>query len=229
VTLDARHSAYLEAVGRDLEAAARRQVLMRRRRRIARRVVALSVTAVILLTGSALAGSTLLGRPAPGFVQATIDSLRAGGDASDLGPVRGVARVVASSDSATLYRSPSRRAGAVCLSIVPAGGPRAGESGGTSCLPRRSHSQWPIGILSRVMGDRHLVFGQVRNAAGASLVLQWRDAEAIWIPIGSDGYFLGAAALADSERGMTSLKGTLRIVDLEGRVIASREVIRLTR
>ena len=81
MTLDAGNSAYLEAVGRDLEVAARRYTRARRRRRARMRVAALTVTAVILLTGSALAGSSLLlGRQAPRIVQSTIDSVWPDGD-----------------------------------------------------------------------------------------------------------------------------------------------------
>ena len=54
------------------------------------RIAVLVVTAVILVTGSALAGSTLLlGMQAPRFVQGTIDSVWPSDDTSDLAPVNG--------------------------------------------------------------------------------------------------------------------------------------------
>ena len=74
-----------------------------------------------VLAGSALAGSALLGMPAPRVVQKTLDSLWPSSGASDLAPIAGAARAVARFDGVTLYRSPSRRPGAVCLSIVSAG------------------------------------------------------------------------------------------------------------
>ena len=228
MTLETRHAAYFEVVGRDLEAAARRHARQRLRRRTRMRVAALAATAVILLTGSALAGSALLGLPAPEIVQTKLDSLWPRGGGSDLAPVPGTARAVARFDGTTLYRSPSRRAGEVCLSIVAPGGVRLGEGGGISCFRRLPDSAWPIGILSRVMGDRQLVFGQIRSPAGMKLVLQWRGASAVRIPVGIDGYFLGAAPLAGAEPGTTPQPGILRIFDGDGFVVGRRPVVRLT-
>lgn len=227
MTLGARHDAYLEVVGRDLATAARRQARIRLRRRGRLRVAALSVAAVVVLGGSALAGSALLGMPAPRIVQSTLDSLWPRAGTVDLAPVRGAARAVARFDGLTLYRSPGRSTGTVCLSIVPAGGVRLDDGGGTSCWRQRD-TAWPIGVLTRVMGDRQLVFGRLRSPAGNRIALQWRGAESVQIPIGVDGYFLGVVQLAGAKPGTRPLLGTLRLIDGDGFVITQREVIRLT-
>lgn len=226
MTFEAPHAAYLEVVALDLEAAARRQARLRLRRRSRMRVAAIAAAVVVLLTGSALAGSALLGLPAPAVVQTKLDSLWPSGDGgSGLAPVPGNARAVARFQGTTLYQSPARRAGAVCLSIVGRGGVRLGEGGGISCYRRLPDPAWPIGVLFRIAGDRQLMFGQIRKHAGLILVLPWRGAKATRIPVGVDGYFLGVVPLARA--GARPQVGTLRAIDADGIEVASREVIRL--
>jgi hypothetical protein len=220
MTLDPRHSAYLEAVGRDLETAARRYAGMRRRRRTQLRVTALSITAVILLAGSALAGSSLLGMKAPGFVQATLDSLWPPDDTTDLTPVAGTARLVAQSDNATLYRSRANGTGAVCLSIV------YGKHRHISCMTRVANERWALPLSSTVVGDRQFVLGQIRIQSGATLVAQWQGGEPIRIAIGFDGFFLGEVPLANP--GAKAKKVSLRIVDGDGFVIGQRDLERFS-
>ncbi len=59
-------------------------------------------------------------------------------------------------------------------------------------------------------------------------MLQWRGAESVRIPIGVDGYFLGAVQLASAKPGARPLLGTLRLIDGDGFVVSSRELIRLS-
>ena len=47
-----------------------------------------------------------------------------------------------------------------------------------------------------VDGHRQLVYGQIRNPAAAKLVVHWKGGDAIEIPIGVDGFFLGEVPLA---------------------------------
>ena len=67
MSAETTYSAYLEAVGRDLEVAARRQARMLRRRRARLRLAAIAVASIVLLAGSALAGAGILGGPCPGL------------------------------------------------------------------------------------------------------------------------------------------------------------------
>lgn len=116
---------------------------------VRRRPIFIAVAAgvvALLVTGVAYAEG-VFGDPDHGpVIRAT-----AGPNTSDLAPVAGTARVVAHSDHATLYRSPAKRRGAVCLWIGP--GKEA------ACVDRLSDDHWPLGVYTRVVGDRQVVFG----------------------------------------------------------------------
>ena len=116
MSAETTYSAYLEAVGRDLEIAARRQARMLRRRRARLRLAAIGVASIVLLAGSALAGAGILGGRAPDFVQTSLSSLWQD-DGSRLAPTDGQFREVAIFDGDTLYRTPARDGTSVCLSV----------------------------------------------------------------------------------------------------------------
>ena len=217
MTLDAGNSAYLEAVGRDLEVAARRYALVRRRRRTRVRIAALALTAAILLTGTALAGSSLLGMPAPGIVQSALDAVWPSDDTSDLRPVAGTAQMVAQSEHATLYRSRAKRPGAVCLSVV------SGTDRATGCMDRLAKGDWALPLSSHTTGTRQVVFGQLHNPAGVTLVLQWTGGKTTRIVLGVDGFFVADLPLAKADRGAAPETISLRIVDGDGFVIGQRD------
>jgi hypothetical protein len=221
-------SAYLEAVGRDLDAAARRQAQVLRRRRARLRLAAVGVSAIVLLTGSALAGAGILGTPAPKIVQATLNSLWDGSDKSMLAPTLTGARGMAFFDGDRLYRSPGRKQASVCLTVVAADLTVARSTRGGSCFARASGGYWPFGVISRLRADRQAIFGQIRAPGDASLTLEWPGAGPRRVPLGLDGHFLVELPLLPRARA-EPVFGTLEIRDGAGRVVASRRFVGLTR
>jgi hypothetical protein len=217
---EAPFSAYLEAVGRDLDAAARLQARVVRRRRARLRAAAVGLAAIVLLAGSALAGAGILGERAPGFVQASLGSLWQD-DGSRLAPANGEFREVAVFDGDILYRSPGRDGTSVCLSVLaPDRIPTSRD--GMRCFDPGQDSRWPSDVNAVVRGDSQAIFGQVRAAEDASLVLQWPGANPVPIPLGLDGYFLIEVALLPPTSGGAPVVGALQIRDSEGHVIESR-------
>jgi hypothetical protein len=222
------HSAYLEAVGRDLDAAARRQARTLRRRRTRLRLVAVGASATILLAGSALAGAGILGTPAPKIVQATLNSLWESRDGSMLAPTLTGARGMAFFDGDRLYRSPGRKRGSVCLTVVAADLTLARSTRGGSCFARANGGYWPFGVVSRPRGDRQAIFGQIRAPGNASLTLEWPGAGPRRVPLGLDGHFLVELPLLPRARA-EPVFAVLQIRDGAGRVVASRTFVGLTR
>ena len=92
MSAETTYSAYLEAVGRDLEVAARRQARILRRRRARLRLAAIAVASIVLLAGSALAGAGILGGRAPDFVQTNLSLVVAGRRISSGTHQRGIPR-----------------------------------------------------------------------------------------------------------------------------------------
>jgi hypothetical protein len=214
------HSAYLDAVGRDLEAAARRQARVLRRRRARLRATALAATTLVLLAASALAGAGILGERAPGFVQASLGSLWQD-DGSSLAPTNGEFRAVAAFDGDTLYRTPGRDGNGVCLSVLASNRNPASRDG-IRCFDPGTDSRWPSDVNAVVRGDRQAIFGQIRAPGDASLVLQWPGADAVPIPLSLDGYFLIEVPLLPPRAAGAPVVGALRILGSDGSVIDSR-------
>jgi hypothetical protein len=223
MSAETAYSAYLEAVGRDLEVAAHRQARVLRRRRARLRLAALSVTTIVLLAGSALAGAGILGGRAPAFVQESLGSFWQD-DGFRLAPSVGEFREVANFDGDILYRSPARDGSSVCLSVLaPSRKPTARE--GIRCFAGAEDGHWPSDVNVVVRGDRQAIFGQIRAPGDASLVLQWTGEDPVQIPLGLDGYFLIEVPLLPPRIGGAPLVGVLRILAGDGRVIDSRSFL----
>lgn len=182
-------SSYLEAVGRDLDAAARREVARRRRRRPIR-IAALVAAGVVLAAGTALAASSLLGGAAPAPMQSALDAFYPDNADGGLAPVEGDAQVVARFGEDVLYRSPARDGTSVCTAITAIGEHGATEVPGSGCTADTGDRYWPIGLHTLGFHDRALIVGQVRAPAGRSLSLVRPGAGAERVPLGIDGFFL---------------------------------------
>lgn len=223
MTSEALHSAYLEAVGHDLQVAARRQA-QALRRRAHLRVAALSATLLVLLAGSAVAGSSILGAHATGLVQSTIDSLWKGGDRTTLAPAMGDARAVARTDDVILYRSPSNDPGSVCLAVIASDLRFAQGDRGQSCVARAGKGALPLGVFSYGIRGHQAIFGQIRLPAGGKLVLERPNGDRVRIVLGVDGYFLGQVPIARRAPGAIPVVATLRLLARDGSVVATRAI-----
>ena len=223
MSAETTYSAYLEAVGRDLEVAARRQARMLRRRRARLRLAAIAVASIVLLAGSALAGAGILGGRAPDFVQTNLSSLWQD-DGSRLAPTDGEFRAVAIFGGDTLYRTPGPDGTSVCLSVfAPTRAPATRQN--LRCFESDTDGRWPSAVNTVVRGDRQAIFGQIRAPDDASLVLQWPGAAPVPIPLSLDGYFLIEVPLLPARIGAGPVVGTLRILAADGSVIDSRDFL----
>jgi hypothetical protein len=180
-------SSYLEVIGRDLDAAARREAERRRRRRPLR-TAALIVAGVVVLTGTALAGSSLLGGLAPKPIQATLDAYWPD-DGETMAPAPGHAVVVAEFGDDILYRKPARDGKSICTEITALGATGKAEIPDAGCAADTGDPHWPLGVLGVGFCGRQLVVGQARGPAGASLHLVMARSDAR-IPLGVDGFSL---------------------------------------
>ena len=221
MSAETTYSAYLEAVGRDLEVAARRQARMLRRRRARLRLAAIAVASIVLLAGSALAGAGILGGRAPDFVQTNLASLWQD-DGSRLAPTDGEFRAVAIFGGDTLIARPGLTAPACAVGLAPTRASATRQN--LRCfdpMPRR----WPSAVNTVVRGDRQAIFGQIRAPDDASLVLQWPGAVPVPIPLSLDGYFLIEVPLLPCAHRRGSGGRHLRILAADGGVIDSRDVL----
>ena len=217
------YSAYLEAVGRDLEIAARRQARMLRRRRARLRLAAIGVASILLLAGSALAGARILGGRAPDFVQTSLSSLWQD-DGSRLAPTDGQFREVAIFNGDTLYRTPARDGTSVCLSVYAPDRKPIAQSR-VRCFDPGEGEHWPSAVNTVARGNRQAIFGQIRAPDDASLVLQWRGTDPVPVPLSLGGYFLIEVPLQPARIGPGPVVGTLRILAADGSVIDSRDFL----
>jgi hypothetical protein len=229
MSVDSAYAAYLDAVRGDLEVAARRQAGTLRRRRAQRRFAAVALAAVALLAGSALAGAGILGGRATHKAQATLNSVWDGSDDSALAPTGEDARGVAFFHGDTLYESPGRAAGSVCLTVVAASLTLTPSTRSGSCFAQAFEGAWPFGVNTRKADAGQAVFGRIRAPGAASLSLEWPGSHDVRVPLGLDGYFLVKVPLRSGAAGVGPALGTLRILDGDGRTIATREFIGLTR
>jgi hypothetical protein len=219
---EAPHSAYLEAVGHDLLVAARRQANMHGRRRSQLRVAVLSLAAVVLLAGTAVAGRSILGTRASGLAQAAVDSLWRGGDRTTLAPIPGNARAVARVGGTVLYRSRSTDPGSVCVAMLSSDlvVPRSDRA--QTCIDRVASRAWPTGVTVHPFGGRLAFFGQIRLPPGGRLVFDRAGGRRVPIALGVDDWFLGLLPLRYAAPGaLPPPEGSLRILDRAGRIVSS--------
>ena len=224
---EAPHSAYREAIRRDLQVAARRQVQTHRRRRMQLRLAAASLTALVLLAGTAVAGQSILGARASGAVQSTIDSLWQGGERTALAPRPGNARAVARVGGTVLYRSPGTDPGSVCIELVSTDLVPAPEARAQQCIERGAGA-WPTGAVTRELGGRLAFFGQIHPPPGGRLVLDPAGGSRVPVALGVDGWFLGLLPLLLAAPGAPPpLEATLRILDGSGDEVSSIAIARM--
>lgn len=188
-------SAYLDAVGRDLDAAARREVARSRRRRPLR-VAALFAAVLVVVTGTALAASSVLGGPAPAAIQSALDAYFPY-DGESLSPAPGHSVVVAQFGDDVLYRTLARDGRSTCTQVTARGPGGTDEIVDAGCIADTGDAHWPIGLQGHGFGGHQLLIGQARGPADASLHLVTDGADAR-IPLGVDGFFLWELPLEPS-------------------------------
>jgi hypothetical protein len=216
-----RLSAYLEAVAIDFDAAADRAVLRRRRRSRSLRLVAIGAIAVALISGTALAASSLLGNSASAPIQAALDAFYPD-DGEGFGPARGNAQAVARFEDVVLYRSPARNGNprAICLSTVMIDDHGSTSIPGSGCILDEGDTYWPIGLLVSAVAGRLLMQGKVNAVPGSTLSVALPDAEEQRIDLGIDGFFLWEIPSSSGADDATPRTGRLILRDGDGREIS---------
>jgi hypothetical protein len=180
-------SPYLEAVGRDLDAAARREVARAGHRRPLG-LAALIAAGLALVTGTALAASSVLGGPAPAAMQSALDAYFPN-DGESLSPAPGHSVVVAQFGDDVLYRTLARDGRSTCTQVTARAPGGENEIVDAGCVLDTGDAHWPIGLQGHGFGGHLLLIGQARGPADASLHLVAGGTDAR-IPLGVDGFFL---------------------------------------
>src|SRR3954467_3229368 len=142
----------------------RRQAGTLRGRQAQRRFAAIGLAAVALLAGGGLAGAGILGGRAPHKVQATLNSVWDGSDDSALAPTGEDARGVAFFDGDTLFESPGKAPGSVCLTVVAASLTLTPSTASGSCFAQPFEAAGPFGVITRKAGAGQEVFGRITHA-----------------------------------------------------------------
>jgi hypothetical protein len=175
----------------DLEAAHRRFLARRDRRRQAVAVTTIACTGVFLAAAGALGAVGLLGWPAPAHVKKEIAAVDRGLPSDlRLNPDAEHARAVASTETATLYAA-SLRDGGSCMEIVTAGDRGRGATCTTAAEGAARALDLTVPFDDGAGHNSPVVLGGRLNAAtGAELTAVYADATRDAVPLGDDRYFL---------------------------------------